>query len=386
MKAKTHYYFSNTWLFLLIIFSILTVNTVLGQTGTKDPKNNQATAEVNKGSKVKKTQKQMAQSQGTITKRQMITPGPEGPKNSDALAEKSKINGKKSQKQMAQSKGAITKRQMVTPGPEGPKNNDALADKSKINPKKTQKQMANSQGTITQKQARGLGTQAPKNNEALAEINRNNNVNKKQKQMANNTGDMVIPKSGVKPPQHDNTVVVNDKPQRQLSKQMSKYQGDIVPAESQMKGPLNSGATVLVRETDRKQMKQMARYSGDLPTDFLAKRSAMRQEKNRQVSSYQGDILVRTLEARARRTRKKSKDIANYRGDLIVKRVKKGMHPSSVYQGGKVKNSYEAKEKYRKKILKKYGRTEGLEDANWQKQKQGPPKYDKREAEIWNLK
>jgi hypothetical protein len=59
------------------------------------------------------------------------------------------------------------------------------------------------------------------------------------------------------------------------------------------------------------------------------------------------------------------------------------MHPSAVYRGGKVKNSYEAKEKYRKKVLKKYGRTEGLEDANYMKQKEKKPKHDTREGEIW---
>jgi hypothetical protein len=201
---------------------------------------------------------------------------------------------------------------------------------------------------------------------------------------------MKIPQANVQPPRHDNTVIVNEKPQRKLNKQISKYTGDIVPAESQMKGPKNSGSDVLVREIDRKQETERARYSGDLPNNFLKKRANMRQEKNRQVNSYKGDILVSTLNARAKRTRKKGKEIANYRGDIIVKNMKKGMHPSAVYRGGKVKNSYAAKEKYRKKMLKKYGRTEGLEDANWQKaeknKKNSKPKYDSREAEIWNLK
>ena len=251
---------------------------------------------------------------------------------------------------------------------------------------KNQKNMGQSQGTMDAKQANASHSGGPKNNQALAEANKGTNVQKKQRQMGTSTGDIVVSnKTGVKPPHYDNTVVVDERPQRKQSKQMSKYQGDIVPAESNSHGPLNSGSTVLVREMDRKQEKQRAKYSGDIGNNFLEKRSKMREEKNRQVSSYKGDILVRTLNARAKRTRKKAKDIANYRGDLVVKRVKKGMHPSSVYQGGKVKNSYEAKEKYRKKMLKKYGKTEGLEDANWQKQKNSTPRYDKREAEIWNL-
>jgi hypothetical protein len=61
------------------------------------------------------------------------------------------------------------------------------------------------------------------------------------------------------------------------------------------------------------------------------------------------------------------------------------MHPSSVYRGGKVKNSYAAKERFRKRMLKKYGRNDDAETPNYMKKKQkdGKPKYDKREAEIW---
>lgn len=275
------------------------------------------------------------------------------------------------------------------------KQNDASTSQGNIKVKKSkakdknknQKNMGTSQGTMNAKKVSDSKSNAPKNNQALAEANKGTNVQKKQRQMGTNTGDVVVSsKSGVKPPLHDNYVVVDNRPQRQQSKQMSKYQGDIVPTESNSHGPLNSGSLVLAREIDRKQEKQRAKYSGDIGNNFLENRTKMRDEKNRQVSSYKGDLLVRSLNARAKRTRKKAKDIANYRGDLIVKRTKKGMHPSAIYQGGKVKNSYAQKEKYRKKMLKKYGKTEGLEDANWQKQKSGAPRYDSREAEIWNLK
>jgi hypothetical protein len=101
------------------------------------------------------------------------------------------------------------------------------------------------------------------------------------------------------------------------------------------------------------------------------------------MGNYSGDISVRSLEAKAKSIRKKGKKMANYRGDIIVKRVKKGMHPSAVYRGGKVKNSYTAKEKYRKRMLKKYGRNDGIETPNYQKQKLQKPKYDKKEGEIW---
>ncbi|WP_018344582.1 hypothetical protein [Cytophaga aurantiaca] len=297
---------------------------------------------------------------------------------------------KKKQNEASTSQGTINAKKAKASRSKGPKNNQATAESNKTNSAKNQKNMGKSQGTMNAKKANASNSNGPKNDQATAEANKGTNVQKKQRQMGTSTGDMVVSnKTGVKPPKYDNSVVVDDRPQRKQSKQMSKYQGDIVPAESNSHGPLNSGSTVIAREIDRKQEKQRAQYSGDLGNNFLAKRAKMRDEKNRQVSSYKGDLLVRTLNARAKRTRKKAKDIANYRGDLIVRKAKKGMHPSAVYQGGKVKNSYAAKEKYRKKMLKKYGKTEGLEDANWQKKenkKGGAPRYDSREAEIWNLK
>jgi hypothetical protein len=296
---------------------------------------------------------------------------------------------KKKQNEASTSQGTLNAKKAKASRSSGPKNNQATAESNKTNAAKNQKNMGKSQGTMNAKQANASNSNGPKNNQATAEANKGTNVQKKQRQMGTSTGDMIVStKTGVKPPHYDNSVVVDERPQRKQSKQMSKYQGDMAPAESNSHGPLNSGSTVIAREIDRKQEKQRAQYSGDLGNNFLAKRAKMRDEKNRQVSSYKGDLLVRTLNARAKRTRKKAKDIANYRGDLIVRKAKKGMHPSAVYQGGKVKNSYAAKEKYRKKMLKKYGKTEGLEDANWQKQKQkgGTPRYDSREAEIWNLK
>ncbi|MBX9851097.1 MAG: hypothetical protein K2X86_04985, partial [Cytophagaceae bacterium] len=184
-------------------------------------------------------------------------------------------------------------------------------------------------------------------------------------------------------PKHDNYVIVRGEKTRKLTKQMSKYEGDMKIYESRMQGPKNSGSMVVKREIDRKEMKRIANNEGDIPVNVLEKRAKMRRQKDRQVANYKGDILVKTLYQRDKKIRKKSKDMANYRGDIIVKKVKKGMHPSAVYKGGRVKNSYAAKEKYRKKMLKKYGKTEGLEDANYMKEKNQRPKHDSKEGEIW---
>lgn len=211
---------------------------------------------------------------------------------------------------------------------------------------------------------------------------KNNDTRKSDKQQGNYQGDMYAMEARMKPPQHDNYVVVNHSIERRSSKKISKYQGDMQPMESRMEGPRNS-TVYIKREIDHKEMKKVANYSGDIPANFLAKRAKHRREMDKKLANYRGDITVRSLMQRDKKIRKKGKDMANYQGDIIVHKRKKGMHPSSVYRGGKIRNSYQQKEKYRKKMLKKYGRNPGIEDPNYLKKKEARPKYDKRESEIW---
>lgn len=131
--------------------------------------------------------------------------------------------------------------------------------------------------------------------------------------------------------------------------------------------------------------KELQKYSGDLPSNFLKKRDQARQDKNRQVSSYSGDILAKTLQAKAKKIRKKGKEMANFRGDIIVHRVKKGMHPSAAYRGGKIRNSYKAKERYRKRVMNRYRKNNNVEvpESVKKRRKEKKPTYDKNEAAIW---
>ena len=95
----------------------------------------------------------------------------------------------------------------------------------------------------------------------------------------------------------------------------------------------------------------MGNYQGDIPVNFLAKRAKLRRQKENEIAGYNGDMLVRTLNKKAKALRKKDKKIATYQGDIIIRRKQKGMHPSAVWKGGRMKGSYKAKEKYRKRIL-----------------------------------
>ena len=226
----------------------------------------------------------------------------------------------------------------------------------------------------------------------------------------NYTGDTDPRKPRVEAPRHEGAyVTINDKKTRETDKQISKYEGDIVVNHSKIrktdKDQANYTGDIVVNEKKirsndkeradysgdivvdgskaRTNDKRRANYQGDLPNNYLEKRAAYRSDKNKKIASYNGDLSVRALQSTARKIRIKQKKMANYKGDIVVKNMKRGMHPSAVYKGGKVKNSYAAKERYRKRILRKYGKNEGLEDANYMKQKYKKPKHDKKEGEIW---
>lgn len=210
------------------------------------------------------------------------------------------------------------------------------------------------------------------------------------KAIANNSGDIRVDRSGIR--KKDKTMaqssgdirVVSQSDQRKQSKKISNYSGENYSIyESRAEGPRNSGSMVLQRDIDHKTMKQIANNEGDIGGNYLEKRTEMRHKKSKEIANYSGDILVKTLNQRARKIRKKNKQIANYKGDIIVTKRKKGMHPSSVYRGGKIKNSYTAKERYRKRMMKRLRRQRDVENPNYMKQKQRKPKHDKREAEIW---
>ena len=248
---------------------------------------------------------------------------------------------------------------------------DSGTDKSPNTKSKSKKNkdISSNTGDVLERQS---NMNAPKQNIAYS-MPDSKTKNKKGKEMANNTGDMPIRVSKMQPPKNEHYVIIDNSKQRELTKEVAKYTGDIIAPE-----------------LDRAKMKKMARYQGDLPNNFLEKRAKSREEKSREMSSCQGDISVKTLENRAKNIRKKSKQMANFQGDIIVHKKKAGMHPSSVYRGGLVKNSYAAKERYRQRMMKQNNKNSDKDKDQPQylkkSKKNERPSYDSREAEIWNLK
>jgi hypothetical protein len=289
------------------------------------------------------------------------------PKNDATMKAPSQKKQHKNNKSMANSSGDAVERK--SDGNAGMSEAGLTKAPKTKDRNKQNKDMANNTGDVLESQSKMNG---PKHQVAYA-LPDTKARNKKGKEMANNTGDMPLRVSNMQPPKHEHYVIVDNSKQRELTKEMSRYQGDIIAPE-----------------LDRAKMKKMARYQGDLPNNFLEKRAKSREEKSREMSSCQGDISVKTLEARAKNIRKKSKQMANFQGDIIVHKKKSGMHPSSVYRGGLVKNSYAAKERYRQRMMKQNNKNadkdENVPQYLKKNKKDQRPSYDSREAEIWNLK
>ncbi len=178
-----------------------------------------------------------------------------------------------------------------------------------------------------------------------------------QKEIAQNTGDIDL--------------TARDEKRRESQKEIANYSGDM---------------DLTVRDEKRRQsQKEVANYSGDIAMHDVMKKAKEIRIKEKTMANYSGDILVRTLRARDNKIRIKAKKIANWEGDIVIAKKRKGAHPSAAYNGGRVANSYKQKEKYRKQMLKKYGRNSGMETPNYQRKKDDKPTYDKEESKIWDV-
>jgi hypothetical protein len=118
-------------------------------------------------------------------------------------------------------------------------------------------------------------------------------------------------------------------------------------------------------------------------------RNPMGEQIARKSNAYRGSGIrtgmVKSDYKMRKDARKKNKKISKYRGDLIIKKIPKGAHPSAAWRGGKVKNSYQQKEKYRQRMMKRIGRNKNKMQPNYlrKKNRDEKPTYDSRESEIW---
>jgi hypothetical protein len=145
--------------------------------------------------------------------------------------------------------------------------------------------------------------------------------------------------------------------------------------------PLKPGRNPMGEQIAR----QSDAYKGNglVKSDYKKRKDA--RKRDGKFGHYKG-VLVKSDYKKRKDARKKSHQISRYRGDLLVKKVPKGSHPSAVWRGGKIKNSYQQKEKYRKRMIKRIGRNKNNLQPNYlrKKNRDEKPTYDSRESEIWN--
>jgi hypothetical protein len=145
--------------------------------------------------------------------------------------------------------------------------------------------------------------------------------------------------------------------------------------------PLKPGRNPMGEQIARQS--QAYKGNGLVKSDYKKRKDARRRDSK--FGHYKG-VLVKSDYKKRKDARKKSQQISRYRGDLLVKKVPKGSHPSAVWKGGKVKNSYQQKEKYRKRMMKRIGRNKNNLQPNYlrKKNRDEKPTYDSRESEIWS--
>ncbi len=151
-------------------------------------------------------------------------------------------------------------------------------------------------------------------------------------------------------------------------------------ANSKAKGVLVPGPAYREKMM-KKRDKKFTEFRGEGNTLAMPYRKKMYKKKSEQMSSSRkGNTL--TVEYRKKMYRKKSKEISSYKGDILVRKRPKGAYPNMKYRGGYKNSSFEKKEKYRKRILKRMGKKQYV-PAHMRK-KDEKPRYDSREAEIWD--
>ena len=208
------------------------------------------------------------------------------------------------------------------------------------------------------------------------------------REMFSNTGDIAGVYEKMKKTEKEKAIQVREyrgtynydilKDRKELRKQkeeeIAKNTGDIV------------GSYVDMRNRWKEQNKKIENYRGKIDYDVLKKQKDRMIALDKEIYSNTGDILTVSLEKKKSRLKEKSRKATWYEGDMIVTKRTKSNHPSAVYIEARDSKSVEAKEKMRKKLLKRSRHHRDKEDPSYMKKETPRPRYDVREYEIWESK
>ncbi|WKN42888.1 hypothetical protein [Tunicatimonas pelagia] len=162
-----------------------------------------------------------------------------------------------------------------------------------------------------------------------------------------------------------------EKALEKASAQTSSYQG------KQKRG-------VFYRKKQQRSSSEVSSYTGKQRR--LPKYIQERVEKNysKYVHQHRGYWRGPTAQAKSRYFKKLARKVHQYNGDIKRPRRGKDMHPSVDYLTARQKNSYQKKEKYRKRRIWLSQIFKSKDQPKHLKENTRKPRYDKKEAEIWN--
>jgi len=136
------------------------------------------------------------------------------------------------------------------------------------------------------------------------------------------------------------------------------------------------------RQYKRAERKQMEVGEYRAPHKFQQKKVA--ENYSKYVHQHQGYWRAPTARAKSRYFKKLAREVHQYNGDIKRPRRGKDMHPSVDYLVARKRNSYHKKEKYRKRRLWLSNIFKSKDQPKHLKENTRKPRYDKKEAEIWN--
>jgi hypothetical protein len=204
-----------------------------------------------------------------------------------------------------------------------------------------------------------------------------------------------------------------------VQQRMSRFKGNAIPIQSQSQKDLNQlrisryRGTMPVQSASQKELNQlqMSRYRGNYPVALANRKQAYEMAAMKQ-SRFVGPVQVLSPQARksmselasARQSRfvgpvkvlspaaqranyeMKSMQMSRFKGERIRIQKIKNAYPTIVYLKAKKKTSFEQKERFRKRMLKKINRNKKKQIPPSERKidKDNIPQYDSHENEIWS--
>nr|WKN35811.1 hypothetical protein K4G66_25925 [Tunicatimonas sp. TK19036] len=174
-------------------------------------------------------------------------------------------------------------------------------------------------------------------------------------------------------------IFTNNRFLKKKEKALEKSSAQTTNYQGRQKSKTLNAKTRHYEKTDREQAKVVNGYR----TYTRWQKKKIEKNYSRYVHQNGGYLRVPTPKAKSRYFEKLAHKVHEYNGTIKRRKPGKDMHPSVDYLTAKQKNTYEKKEKYRKRRLWLSHIFKSKDQPKHLKEKTRKPRYDKKEAEIW---